>query len=218
MKKPLPRDAQYQPNQTALLIVDMQRIWLEPGLDPLHPDGAEHEYYYRELAERVIPNQALLLEAARRGGVEVIYTIIQSLTEDGRDRSLDHKLSSIHLPRNAPEALPVRALAPLADEILLRKTSSGVFNSTNLDYLLRNLGIHYLVVAGIMTDQCVDMAVRDGADLGYRMTCVDDSCAALTIERHKCALQAFGGYCWIANTDTVVRRFEALQKSCGRKA
>jgi nicotinamidase-related amidase len=85
-----------------------------------------------------------------------------------------------------------------------------VFNSTNLDYLLRNLGVHFLVVAGIVTDQCVDMAVRDGADRGYLVTCVADACATYTAARHAAALAAFGGYCWIADTATVTGRLRQL--------
>lgn len=204
------RDAPYQPGQTALLLVDMQRIWLEPGLNPSHRDWGPDHYFHRETATRAIPNQQRLLEAARNAGVEVIHTIIRSLTQDGRDRSLDHKMTPIHVPPDIPEALPVPALSPKGDEILLPKTSSGVFNSTNLNYLLRNLGTRYLVIVGIMTDQCVDMAVRDGADLGYRITCVGDACAAPTQERHDGALRAFGGYCWTTDTANVVARFEAL--------
>ena len=86
------------------------------------------------------------------------------------------------------------------------KTSSGVFNSTNIDYILRNLGIHHLVIAGVLTDQCVDMAVRDGADRGYLVACVADACASYTLARHEAALRAFGGYCWVANTSAVVER------------
>src|SRR5262249_26110742 len=101
-------------------------------------------------------------------------------------------------------------LAPAADDIVLPKTSSGVFNSTNIDYVLRNLGIETLIVAGIMTDQCVDMAVRDAADRGYLVTCVGDACAAATEERHAAALRAFGGYCWTTDTDTVEARLRSL--------
>src|SRR5262249_1287969 len=79
----------------------------------------------------------------------------------------------------------------------------GVFNSTNIEYVLRNLGIRQLIVAGTVTDQCVDMAVRDGADRGFLVTCVSDACATYTQERHDGALRAFGGYCWVADTDTV---------------
>ena len=54
---------------------------------------------------------------------------------------------------------------------MLAKTSSSLFNSTNCDYSLRNLGIEHLVVAGLLTDQCVDHTIRDAADRGYRAIC-----------------------------------------------
>lgn len=63
-------------------------------------------------------------------------------------------------------------LLPLGDEIVLPKTSSSVFQSTNLHYLLRNLGVAQLVVCGCVTDQCVEHAVRDACDLGYLVTLV----------------------------------------------
>jgi biuret amidohydrolase len=201
------RDGPFDLGKTTLLIVDMQRIWLEPGLDPHHADWDADHYFYVETRERVIPNHKRLLAAARSAGIEVIHTIIQSLTEDGRDRSLDHKLTPIHVPPSLPEGLPPPELSPVGDEILLPKTSSGVFNSTNLDYLLKNLGIQHLVVAGILTDQCVDMAVRDGADRGYLVACVGDACASPTASRHVNALRAFGGYCWVTDTTTIVERF-----------
>ena len=71
-------------------------------------------------------------------------------------------------------------IAPARDEIVLPKTSSSVFNSTNLDYLLRNIGIEDVFVTGFLTDQCIDHAVKDGADRGYYMSCVHDACAAET--------------------------------------
>lgn len=107
MTSPLPRrDEPFRRNETALLLVDMQRIWLEPGLDPDHADWGPDHYFYRQTRETVIPNQQRLLATARASGVEVLHTIIQSLTEDGRDRSLDHKLTPIHIPPSSPPACP----------------------------------------------------------------------------------------------------------------
>lgn len=214
MTHPLPRrDEPFRRDETALLLVDMQRIWLEPGADPDHPELGPDHYFYRQTATETIPNQERLLKAARANGVEVLHTIIQSLTEDGRDRSLDHKLTPIHIPPSLPEGLPIAPLAPVGDEIMLPKTSSGIFNSTNVDYLLKNLGIRYLIVVGVLTDQCVDMTVRDAADRGYLVTCVSDACATRTQERHDIALKAFGGYCWVTDTDTAVARIEAMGKA-----
>lgn len=84
---------------------------------------------------------------------------------------------------------------------MLRKTASGVFKASNLDYLLRNMDIRNVVVAGILTDQCVDMAVRDGADLGYYMICAHDACATIIHARHEQGLAAFKGYCRLQSVD-----------------
>ncbi len=211
-EQPSRRDAAFRRGETAVLVVDMQVIWLEPGADPFHPEHGPDHYFYRQTASTTIPNAQRILKAARANGVEVVHTIIRSLTEDGRDRSLDHKLTPIHVPPSLPAGRPVAALAPLGDEIVLPKTSSGVFNSTNIDYVLKNLGIRYLIVVGVMTDQCVDMAVRDAADRSYLVTCVADACATASPERHEAALSAFGGYCWVTDTDTVISRIEALGK------
>jgi nicotinamidase-related amidase len=70
--------------------------------------------------------------------------------------------------------------------------------------VLRNLGIENVVVAGILTDQCVDMAVRDGADRGYYMVCAQDACTTYTAERHETALKAFGGYCRVQAVDEIL--------------
>ena len=87
---------------------------------------------------------------------------------------------------------------------MLAKTSSSLFNSTNCDYLLRNLGIEHLIVAGLLTDQCVDHTIRDAADRGYRAICVADACATLTAERHESALSLFAGYCRTLTTDEAI--------------
>jgi len=50
------------------------------------------------------------------------------------------------------------------------------------------------------------------ADRGYLVTLVQDACATYTPERHETALRAYGGYCWITDTDTVVARVTALNR------
>src|SRR3546814_16155041 len=95
---------------------------------------------------------------------------------------------------------------------MIRRPPRSTLPTTHFPYttLFRCLGITHRVIAGIMTDQCVDMAVRDGADRGYMVTCVGDACGARTDARHRQALGAFAGYCWIADTATVEARFAAL--------
>nr|WP_240967324.1 isochorismatase family cysteine hydrolase [Pseudomonas nitroreducens] len=204
-----PRDLPFTPGQTAILFVDMQNAWVIPGRDA-HVDPQTHRYFYDRVEASVIPNQQRLLAAMREVDGEVLHTIIESLTADGRDRSLDHKLSDMHLPKGSPDAQVIDALAPRENEIVLPKTSSGVFNSTAIDYVLRNLNTRHLIICGVVTDQCVDMAVRDAADRGYLVTLVEDACATHTAERHQACLEAIKGYCWIADTDSVLARIAAL--------
>ncbi|AZE48124.1 Isochorismatase [Pseudomonas chlororaphis] len=205
-----PRDLPFTLDHTALLLVDMQRAWLDPQLDP-HLQVPDAEYFIKRTREQVIPNQQKLLAAMRGARQNVLHTIIESLTADGRDRSLDHKLSDMHLPKGSPQAAIIDPLAARENEIVLPKTSSGVFNSTNIDYVLRNLQTRHLIVAGIVTDQCVDMAVRDAADRGYLVTLVEDACATYTDARHQACLNAIKGYCWITDTRTVLDRLREMQ-------
>jgi nicotinamidase-related amidase len=194
----LKRDKQLDPSVTAILIVDMQRGELTDK------QRIERPEFWQVMHGRTLPAAKKLIDEGRKAGCEIIYTVIESLTKDGRDRSLDHKLSDIHFARGSEEAKMIPMLAPADDDIVLPKTSSGVFNSTNIDYVLRNLGIENLMVAGILTDQCVDMAVRDGADRGFYMVCAQDACATYTAERHEAALKAFGGYCRVQTVDEIL--------------
>jgi nicotinamidase-related amidase len=211
VKYPQSRDVPFEHGATALLFVDLQEIYCRPGLDPAHANWSADHYYFKRLRETVIPNQVKLLEAARKVGINVLHTIIEALTKDGRDISLDHRLSNIFIPKGLPEGQPIRELAPVDNEIVLPKSSSGVFNSTAIDYVLKNLGVKYLIIAGVVTDQCVDMAVRDASDRGYLVTFPEDASATYSQERHDAALRAFGGYCWVTDTSTVLARLRDMQ-------
>ena len=192
------REDPIEARRSALIIIDVQNwAFAEPA-------RVENAYFQDRLRDLVLPNLSRLIEAARETGAEVIYTVIENLTRDGRDRSLDYKISGMFVAKESWEAKVIDAIAPADDDIVLTKTSSSLFNSTNCDYLLRNLGIEYLVVAGLLTDQCVDHTIRDAADRGYRAICVPDACATLTAERHESALSLFAGYCRTLTIDDVI--------------
>ena len=141
-----------------------------------------------------------------------MYTVIESLTDDGRDRSLDYKISDMHVPRGSWDGQVLDAIAPGPDEIVLRKTSSSVFISTNIDYVLRNLGVRSLIIAGVLTDQCIDSAVRDACDLGYLVTVPTDACATLSAERHEWSLRNNRGYCRQVMTAALVAEIEDFRQ------
>jgi nicotinamidase-related amidase len=185
----LTRDRPLVPARTALLVVDVQNQTFNDAQEVIRPE------FFFGARDRVIPNIARLIEASRGAGIEVIYTVIENLTADGRDRSLDYKLSSFFVAKGSWEAKVLDAIAPGPDELVIPKTSSSLFNSTNIDYLLRNIGIADLAVTGFLTDQCIDHTVKDAADRGYYVTCIPDACMADTQSRHEAALACFRGYC-----------------------
>ena len=136
-----------------------------------------------------------LQNSCREHGIEVIYTTIESLTLDGRDRSLDYKITGFNVPKGSWDGKVIDQIAPVGDEIVLPKSSSSVFVSTNIDYILRNLGVRQLIISGLITDQCVESAIRDACDLGYLVTQVTDACLTYSNERHSNSLQTIKGYC-----------------------
>ena len=146
----------------------------------------------------------------RKAGIEVMYTLIRSLTKDGRDRSLDYKITGFNVPPGSWDGEVIDAIKPAADEIVIPKTSSNVFVSTNIDYVLRNLGTKYLVISGIVTDQCVEGAVRDACDQGYLVTLITDACATYTAARHENSLRAIKGYCRQRTVDEFLAEIDAL--------
>lgn len=209
------RERPIEPRRTALLSVDMQNAEYSADLlaearRPGSPKAGCLPFLER-LDQVVVPNQRRLQAAARQAGIEVIYTVIESLTRDGRDRSLDHKISRLHHPKGSWEAQVIPEVAPEGDEILIPKTSSGIFNSTNVEYVLRNLGVEYLVIYGIMTDQCVESAIRDAADRGFLVTQVEDACAAETDGGHERSIEAMRGhYCRTRTTDEMIEEIRGL--------
>jgi len=204
----LTRDVAVDPKQAALLFIDVQNCGVHrqggefKNLTPA--ERAKYDYYFDRLEKIALPNMQNLQAACRRAGLEVMYAVIENLTIDGRDRSLDYRISGINVAKGSWDAQVCEAIAPGDDEIVLKKNSSSVFISTNVDYLLRCLGKRQLILCGVVTDQCVESAVRDACDLGYLVTLVPDACATYTQERHDGSVQAIKGYCRQRTTDELI--------------
>lgn len=210
----LSREIPLDPAQSALLFIDVQNFSADRRggeFKDFQPERFEAElgWYFEQLDTRVVPNMQRLQAACRAAGVEVLYTTIESLTKDGRDRSLDYKITGFNVPKGSWDGKVIDAIAPGEDEIVLPKTSSSVFVSTHIDYLLRNLGVRQLVISGLLTDQCVESAIRDACDLGYLVTEVTDACLTYTQARHDNSLNAIRGYCRQITTDALIAELGA---------
>jgi ureidoacrylate peracid hydrolase len=197
----LSREIPIVAGRSALLYIDVQNYnartdggeYKDEGLTPGQAQE-KHGYFFNQLEETVIPNMQRLQKTCRRKGIEVLYTTIESMTKDGRDRSLDYKITGFNVPKGSRDAQVLDAIKPLEDEMQFPKTSSSVFISTNIHYILGNLGVDFLIVSGLLTDQCISSAVRDACDLGYLVTLVTDACATYSRQRHETSLDHIKGY------------------------
>ena len=200
-------------NHTALLCIDLQYLDAAPGYG-VFADAEKsgvpleaQEYYFNRLDELVLPNVRALQDAFRQGELEVIHTRIQSLTRDGRDRGPGHKRLNLHAAPGSREAEFLEQVAPVGDEIIINKTASGVFTSTNIEYILRNLGVTGLFVVGVYSNECVSTAIRDACDLGFHVTLVSDATATVTPELQNATITTMKDrYARVLNTQ------EALQE------
>jgi len=179
---------------TALLCIDLQYLDAARGhgvFKDAESSGVAieaQEYYFDRLENTVLPNLQKLQGSFREHGLECIHTRIQALTSDGRDRSPGHKRLGILAAPGSKEAEFLEPIAPVEDEIVVNKTASGVFTSTNLDFVLNNIGISALFIVGVYTNECVETTVRDASDLGYLVTVVEDCCATVTPKLHEASL------------------------------
>ncbi|WP_018938653.1 MULTISPECIES: cysteine hydrolase family protein [unclassified Thioalkalivibrio] len=207
-------------HHVALLCIDLQYLDAARGhgvfansADSGVPLEAQ-EYYFNRLEQTVLPNVRRLQDAFREEGLEVIHTRIRSLTHDGRDRSPGHKRLNLHAAPGSKDAEFVEQVAPVGDEIVLDKTASGVFNSTNLHYILRNLNISALFIVGVYSNECVSTAVRDACDLGFYVTLMDDATATVTPEMQKATLTTIKDrYARVMTTDEAIREIKKVQEA-----
>lgn len=200
---------------TALLIIDMQYYdaHADYGICRRAKDEkriADLQHYIQRL-EQIVPRISQLQEQFRSKGLEVIHTRIASLTQDGRDRSRQHKEGGVHVPPDSKEAQILEELQPVGDEIVFSKTAGNVFLSTNIDYVLRNLGITQLVIVGVVTHGCVEDAVRSASGIGYKVRLVEDACASYNKELHDSAIRELGvTLATVTETAEVIRELDAL--------
>ncbi len=204
-----PDDIHLDPETTALLVIDIQSTYLEDKDTP--EETARWQPFYDRMHDTVIPNNARMIEACRKRGVEVIFARIACHRIDGRDRSLSQKKPGFNyllLPKDRADSQIVPDLAPQGDEIVVTKTTDSALTGTNLRMLLHNMGIRDVVVTGIFTDQCVSSSVRSLVDESFGVVVVEDCCAAATMELHHHELEIINMiYCHVVQLDEALSFF-----------
>jgi nicotinamidase-related amidase len=197
-------------DKTALVIIDMQRDFLEPG-----GFGETLGNDVSRLAVAVEPCRAVLA-AARNRGMLVVHTREGHRPDlsDAPPAKLDRGIPSLRigapgpmgriLVRGEPGHDIIPALYPAAGEPVIDKPGKGAFYQTELEPMLRNRGIENLLVCGVTTEVCVNTTVREANDRGYRCIVLGDCCASYFPEFHAAGLamiKAQGGiFGWVSGS------------------
>lgn len=208
--------------RTALLIIDMQRDFLEPG-----GFGEALGNDVSLLKAAVAPLQAVLA-AARAAGILIVHT-----REGHRPDLSDAPLAKIErgspslrigapgpmgriLIRGEPGHDIIPQLYPIDGEPVIDKSGKGAFFATDLDLTLKNCGIENLIVTGVTTEVCVNTTVREANDRGYRCVVLADCCASYFPEFHEMGLKmikAQGGiFGWVSGSKQMLAAFAAANR------
>jgi biuret amidohydrolase len=205
-----PESIELDPARTALVVIDMQRDFLEPG-----GFGESLGNDVGLLSVVIEPVQALLA-CARGRGMLIIHT-----REGHRPDLSDAPPAKVHrgapsarigapgpmgriLIRGEPGHDIVPALYPHAGEPVIDKPGKGAFFATDLHTILQNRQIDTLIVCGVTTEVCVHTTVREANDRGFRCIVPSDCCGSYFPEFHEVALRmikAQGGiFGWVSDS------------------
>jgi nicotinamidase-related amidase len=189
---PWPFNGDLRPQNTALLVIDMQGDFLCPGgfIDQL---GADHR-----AARACIGPLQQALAAARDAGYHVIFTREGHrpdlydvpanqrwrLRKVGAPVGECGKCGAKSLTRGEPLWDIIPELRPRPGEPIVDKPGKGAFYATDLEALLRNRGIVNLALTGVTTDCCVHSTLREASDRGFECVLLEDCCGAIDTEMH----------------------------------
>jgi nicotinamidase-related amidase len=218
-----PYPLEFEPNSTALLIIDMQRDFLEPG------GFGEMLGNNVSLLRSAIEPSKDVLETVRSAGMMIIHTREghrpdlsdappTKLARGGLETGIgDVGPMGRILGRGEPGHDIIPELYPPPGEPVIDKSGKGSFYETDLDLILHNNGIKTLIVCGVTTEVCVHTTVREANDRGYECLVLADCVGSYFPEFQRVALEmikAQGGiFGWVSNSSEVVSVLRKIQSN-----
>ena len=189
-----PFDFEFDPSTTALLMIDMQRDFVEPkGFGEMLGNDVS-------LVRRCIAPCVRVLAAARQAGLFVIHTreghrsdlsdcLPAKLTRGGKTFIGEAGPMGRILVRGEYGHDIIPELYPIDGEPIIDKPGKGAFFDTDLGLILRTRGIQSLIVCGVTTEVCVQTTAREANDRGFEVLVPEDCCASYFPEFHRVTLE-----------------------------
>lgn len=207
-------------NKLALVIIDVQNYITDKRYRGKYSSDGADDYYYTRLENTVLPNILKIIKRFRELKIKIVYTRIASQSRrledvpglgrkylaDENNLDEDGKKWTLYFDEHSSEV--DKRIKPLAEDIVIMKTGSGAFSSSEMDLILRNNNISRLVFTGGLTDACISSTVRGAFDRGYLSTIIEDACITSTKEDHDAALRSLDKfYGWVTSTGDLLSRF-----------
>jgi ureidoacrylate peracid hydrolase len=178
------------PKETALVLIEFQNDFTSEG-------GIFHNAVKGVMdSNNMLQNTVATVQAARKAGIHIIYVPI-SFTDDYREVTatpygiMKGVVDNGAFKKDTWGTEIVDVLTPEKGDIIIEgKRSFCGFASTNLDFILRSTGIKNVVLAGYLTNCCVESTMRTAYDKGYNVISLTDCCATLSIAEHENALKS----------------------------
>ena len=174
-------------NKTALLIVDLQNDNLSKGGKFENSGAVEHAQ-----EQNVVENIKSIAEKAREAGIPVFHNlfVVEKGAKGLGDRAPIFRAiaETGSIVRGTWGAAPVDGAKPKEGDYIIEKSRMSAFNGTQLDSLLRGLGVETIIVTGVWTNMAVEHTCRDGADNGYNVVIATDGTSTVNAEWQAAAL------------------------------
>jgi nicotinamidase-related amidase len=181
------------PDQTALINIDVQNVQVYGLADRVRRAGLNEVYdYYNVEVARILPRIRALQSLCRANGFHVMHLRCASFTGDGHDCSTLFRSVDIKGAGEDRGAQLLTEVGAEENEIVITKVAAGAFNGSDLDAVLRNVGIDTVIFTRLVTAGCVEGTARGAADRGYDVFVVEDACAAWTPEQQTLSLRILG--------------------------
>ena len=207
----------YEKDKLALVIIDMQNYMTQYRYSGKWSSRGAEDYYYIRCEKLIIPNLIKIIDFFRKNNIRIVYTRIASQDKNFSDtpstskknlvddENIDKEGKRWNLFKDEDSSQIDSRIKPEENDIVIMKTGSGAFCSSEIDLILRNNNISRLIFSGGLTDACVSSTIRQAWDRGYLCTILEDACISSSMEDHNAEINILQKYyAWSVKTSEII--------------